>query len=119
MIDENEFNRRVEQWYGMVMKALQENLQRAIDDPPQLDAAKMNSPKFLIAMEEADIYRRLFLPESLLARFLDPKMPPGFFGTVSRSDFLLQEGMTLRQSKMMAKHIIARAKQGASGLSHF
>jgi hypothetical protein len=118
MIDENEFEKRVEQWYGMVIKALQDNLQRAIDESWQLEEADINNPEFLVAMEDADIYRMLYLPEKVLAHFLDPKLPSGFFDTVSRSDFLLQEGMTLCQAKLIASHIIAVAKQGPSGQRH-
>jgi hypothetical protein len=110
MIDEVEFERRVDYWFQLVMKALEENIGRAIDGSFEMREADMNNPDFLIAMEEADLYRNMYLSEEILAHYLDPLMPPGFFAKVSRADFLLQRGLAQHHAQRIAAHTIDMAK---------
>ena len=110
MIDEQEFERRVDHWFGLVMKALEDNIGKAINESFEIHAADMNNPHCLVAMEEADLYRNLYLPEEILAHYLDPLMPPGFFKKVSRADFLLQRGIAQQHAQRIAAHTIDIAK---------
>jgi hypothetical protein len=110
MIDEVEFERRVDHWFELVMKALEDNIGRAIDGSFEMREADTNCPDFLIAMEEADLYRNMYLPEEILAHYLDPLMPPGFFEKVSRADFLLQRGLAQHHAQRIAAHAIDMAK---------
>lgn len=110
MIDEEEFERRVEHWFGLVIKALETNIDRAINKADEMSQMERDDPKLLASMEEADIYRLMYLPEDILAHYLDPLMPPGYFETVERADFLLQQGMAQRLSQQLATHAIAKAK---------
>lgn len=111
MIDEVEFERRVDHWFGMVMKALEENIDKAINGSFEMHEADMNNPDFLVAMEEADVYRNMYLPEEILAQHLDHLMPPGFFDTVSRPDFLLQRGLAQHHAKRIAAYTINVARE--------
>lgn len=110
MIDEVEFERRVDRWFELVMKALEDNIGKAIDGSFEMREADMNSPEFLVAMEEADLYRNMYLPEEILAHYLDPLMPPGFFLKVSRADFLLQRGLAQHHAQKIAAHTIELAR---------
>lgn len=52
----------------------------------------------------------MYLPEIVVAHFLDPIMPAGYFDKVERADFLLQQGMAQRLSHQIASQTIAKAK---------
>lgn len=110
MIDEDEYERRVAHWFGLVMKALEENIDRAFNESIELHQITRNDPKLLASMEEADLYRLMYLPDEILEHYLAPHMPSGYFDTVDRTDFLLQQGMAQRLSHQIAKNAIAKAK---------
>jgi hypothetical protein len=110
MIDEEEYERRVAHWFGLVMRALEENIDRAVNESIELHQITRNDPNLLALMEEADMYRLMYLPGEILAHYLDPLMPPGYFDTGDRTDFLLQQGMAQRMSHQIATHAIAKAK---------
>lgn len=110
MIDEAEFERRVDQWFGLVLKAMETNIGRVVGKALEIPETDMNNPAFLLTMEEADIYRNLYLTEEILVHFLDPLMPPGYFKRVDRVDFLLQRGMAQHHAQRIAQHIIAEAR---------
>lgn len=110
MIDEEEFERRAAHWIGLVLKALEENIRRAINNSCEWKDIDRHNPQVLTSMEEADVYRLMYLPEEVLAHFLDPKVPAGYFDTQARADFLLQQGIAQRHACQMARQVIAQAK---------
>jgi hypothetical protein len=110
MIDEQEFERRVDHWFGLVMTALEKNIGRAINESLEIRDANRDNPDFLVTMEEADLYRNRYLPKEILAHFLDPLVPPGFFERESRTDFLLQRGMAQLHARRIATHVLEMAK---------
>ena len=112
MIEEAEFERRVEHWFGLVMKGLETSIARVLKESKKLHEIRRDDPNLCASMEEADVYRLLYLPEEVLAHYLDPLMPPGYFDTVERADYLLHMGMAQRQSQCIALHTLAKARVG-------
>ena len=110
MIDEVEFERRVDHWFGLVLKALEGNVGRVIKEPFKLPQSDLDDPNFPVDTEEVDLYQRLYLPEDVLAFHLDPVMPAGFFDKVSRFDFLLQRGMAQHHAKRITPHLIDKLR---------
>ena len=115
MINEEEFERRVAYWIGLVIRALEDNIGCAIMmDSNDEQHLQRDHPDLLISMEEADVYRLMYLPEAVLAHYLDPVVPEGYFKTVARADFLLRHGLAQRNARNIALDAIARAMTGTS-----
>jgi hypothetical protein len=114
MIDEVEFERRVDHWFGLVLKALESNIGRVIQEPFELPQSDLDDPNFPVDTEIADLYQRLYLPEDVLAFHLDPLMPAGFFDKVNRFDFLLERGMAQHQAKRIGAQIIDKIRKPCS-----
>ena len=111
MIAEDEYERRVSHWFDLVMHALEANIRRVLETGRDFAPGDMDNAEFALAMKLADQYQRQFLPEEVLAYYLDPTMPEGYFDEVSRADFLLHQGLLQRNAERLASLAIAKARE--------
>lgn len=96
MITQAEFESRVSHWWDLVFGAQDAYAERMYLAGQEVTRA--GDAQLAADMAKADAYEKEFLPEELLAQFLDPISPPGTYENASRADVLLQMGAAQRQA---------------------
>lgn len=96
MISQAEFERRVSEWWELVFSAQDAYAQRMHD--AGMPVERDGDAQLTADMAIADAYEAEYLPEDLLAHFLDPISPPGTYDNESRADVLLRMGAAQRMA---------------------
>jgi hypothetical protein len=110
MIDQDEFERRVGYWFGLIMSALDENVHRLLSEGRAFTPDDLDNPSFSCAMRRATDYQAKYLPDEVLKYFLDPVLPNGYFKDRSRLEFLLQQALIQKAAQIQAEQCIERAR---------
>jgi hypothetical protein len=111
MIDREEFDRRVDHWFALVMSALEENVRRLVSEGKAFTPDDLDNPRFAASMRMAANYQARYLPDEILEYFLDPLLPKGYFQHTSRLEFLLQQALMQKTAQINAELCIERARQ--------
>lgn len=110
MIDQDEFERRVSCWFGLIMDALDENVHRLLSEGKAFTPDDLDNPSFASAMRRATDYQAKYLPDEVLECFLDPALPNGYFKDRSRIEFLLQQALIQKSAQIQAEQCIERVR---------
>lgn len=113
MIDQQEFERRVNIWFALIMNALGDNVRRLLNEGKPFTPDDLDDPTFTLAMLKAAAFQANYLPDEVLAQFLDPALLTWHFQNTSRLESLLQQGLMQKAAGLQAIQCIERARQRA------
>lgn len=111
MIDEDEFERRINYWFSLIMDAVSGNIRALLSQGKPFTAEDLDTPEFVQAMRKIAQYQAIYLPDALLAHFLDPILPKNYPQQASRLEFLLQHALLQRTAQMKASQVIERMRK--------
>jgi hypothetical protein len=111
MIDEEEFERRINHWFSLIMDAVHGNVRATLCQGKPFTPEDLDTPEFAQAMRQVAQYQATYLPDAVLAHFLDPILPKNHPQQASRLEFLLQQALLQRTAQTKASQVIERLRR--------